>query len=566
MLKPKELSQAEPAKPAVVIVNENCQESGCLWSGPRDELRMHYAQVHNKSEAEIYQLTPRRIPTPKRSIVIDLDTIHSDSVKSNDQFIRNSERLYECPGCNREMRASLIRRHILSKHPEMNIKAGISDGDALENALAKVRTVPSQQQEDRSQSSNEDEEFSPKKKAEGFVQQRRSLPNSHMNLTPVSEACVMCQAPGCRKYIHHSNMARHWRCWHPELNKADFVMKRPPATKSATGSPTGSPLIFNSNSENQLKDQSFDRRLSENSLTDSPSIKLQSNADRLRIANTTLPMCNGLYACRSGNCDYMTRYNSNMWRHRRKYNHFMDTSPSTASNGPAKLIVIDATKGSASKESPTLKSRIAEMSRALIDHSQDIETLVPEGTEDVIDIDDDEEAEMEFEVIANKKVACGNIQIHRIVSKEVKKPLLAKKPEIVQTAEAARKPETAKAIDIVRKPDVAKTADVARKPEVPKKLEEVKKPEPQATPEKIDQTANPLADKTSPRNKITAYFLPVPKSVDKVNKVQGSPESLIVVRKDLFETGVTDTSENIISKSPAPTTKAATTVVVNKKD
>ena len=402
---------------------------------------MHYAQVHKKSEAEIYQLTPRRIPTPKRSIVIDLDTIHSDSVKSNDQYIRNSERLYECPGCNREMRASLIRRHILSKHPEMNIKAGISDGDALESALAKVRSVPSQHHEDQVQSSNEDEEFAPKRRDEGFVQ-RRSLPNSHMNLTPVSEACVMCQAPGCHKYIHHSNMARHWRCWHPDLNKADFVMKRPPVTKSATGSPTGSPLIFNSNSDNQLqlKDQSFDRRFSENALTDSSPIKIQSNADRLRIANTTLPMCNGLYACRSGNCDYMTRYNSNMWRHRRKYNHFMDTSPGPASsNGPAKiapakLIVIDATRGAASKESPTLKSRIAEMSKALIDHSQDIETLVPEGTEDqVIDIDDDEEAEMEFEVIANKKVACGNIQIHRIVSKEVKKPDFTKKPETAKT-------------------------------------------------------------------------------------------------------------------------------------
>jgi hypothetical protein len=28
----------------------------------------------------------------------------------------------------------------------------------------------------------------------------------------------------------------------------------------------------------------------------------------------------------SGDCDYVTKYNSNMWRHRRKYSHFVDVS------------------------------------------------------------------------------------------------------------------------------------------------------------------------------------------------------------------------------------------------
>ena len=81
-----------------------------------------------KSDEVVAESTPKTPTT-------ELDSSRTGSA-------RNSERLFQCPGCDLDMRASLIRRHILSKHPTIALRRGITDGDALEKALAKANTTP----------------------------------------------------------------------------------------------------------------------------------------------------------------------------------------------------------------------------------------------------------------------------------------------------------------------------------------------------------------------------------------------------------------------------------------
>jgi hypothetical protein len=175
------------------------------------------------------------------------------------------------------MRASLIRRHVQSRHPE--ILLGLEEGEALEKVLFSCKVSAS------------DAEKSPEKKSaevKALLSPRSGQPPA-LNLTPASDACVMCVAPGCKKYIHHSNMARHWRCWHPKLDKAVYIGKRTESSGSSSEFPSPA-----ADADNRLScDESTPTFKS-----DSPAFSLSSPMGC--SPGLVLQMSNGLYACRIG--------------------------------------------------------------------------------------------------------------------------------------------------------------------------------------------------------------------------------------------------------------------------
>jgi hypothetical protein len=207
-------------------------------------------------------------------------------------------------------------------------------------------------------------------------------------------------------------MARHWRCWHPELNKADYqptvrsgksvspknqqtpknhssssksqqainVQSSTPTTQQAMNIQSGSPKtqqamniqsgshktqqvsLPSSVSPSFMDDNQFVKsylnggkkkrfvlsavKLEENKeatinteeVVDIENVEMKEEEEETLETKTVtmsqqfspmtpnLLMTDGKYVCSFEGCDYMTKYNSNMWRHQRKYNHFKEAN------------------------------------------------------------------------------------------------------------------------------------------------------------------------------------------------------------------------------------------------
>ena len=209
-------------------------------------------------------------------------------------------------------------------------------------------------------------------------------------------------------------MARHWRCWHPELNKADYMPNRsrnasvlnnprrsfdsasssievePPRKmiridasqpvtirsgffnpvttinntpakktfsnehiKSATSSPAAAKGTLVIGSLITIKAEPLEESCDSTEVegytqVEGVSIEVDDytqteGAEPLDVESCTevegddvatlapitpvthnLDVKNGNFVCSFSGCDYKSKYNSNMWRHQRKYNHFAD--------------------------------------------------------------------------------------------------------------------------------------------------------------------------------------------------------------------------------------------------
>jgi hypothetical protein len=188
-------------------------------------------------------------------------------------------------------------------------------------------------------------------------------------------------------------MARHWRCWHPELNKSDYMPNRSrnasvfqntrrsfdSATSSVEVEPlskmiridASQPVTIRSGFFNPVTSNLANKTLSNEPLkkytTSSPVVKnseplesfitikaepieeyfevvstedegvagesstegVQSEGEVVSFSPITpvthnLAVKNGNFVCSHSGCDYKSKYNSNMWRHQRKYNHFAE--------------------------------------------------------------------------------------------------------------------------------------------------------------------------------------------------------------------------------------------------
>ena len=437
---------------------------------------------------------------------------------------RNSERLFQCPGCDLDMRASLIRRHILSKHPNIALRRGITDGDALEKALAKANTTPTA-------------EIIRVKPMNDLLEKKevmdvRPKPLAAINSVPSSEACILCAAPDCNKYIHHSNMARHWRCWHPDLNKANFVMKRPSFSKSTPTSPNSSPIKVAKTADSQVSQSLFkksaDRRTS---IEQQQPSKEQANA---AVNGFNLPMANGLYACKTGDCDYKTRYNSNMWRHRRKYNHFLDTDVSFENCHTAvvqqqpddasgtlidKSKEVDATDTDEAAKDDEPKTERPEDPFLVVDESESIDASMYEEVEEIEEMDFESNTPADADENKDDKAEIKEIE-------EVKTPKSAERN--ASTSDSIIKETNPTKAKSVSTSENDKTADLLKSP----------------------------AEKS--RNKITSYFLPLAKSTEKVVKVETptTPSDAEKVKKNIAES--MDTSECNTSGPEKPVSASTT--------
>lgn len=478
--KPKELSnpatEAAKSKPAT----ETCREVNCSFVGTREVLVQHYVDKHQKSEEEIYRLTPRRAaPTPSKQ-PLEPETPVSTPTTDPEPSIRLGERLFQCPGCDRAMRASLLRRHIMAQHPDICSSNGVCDAAILERAMANVQVIPRDQVAGKAENEADEEAAEGDDLEDGkqrSVSGQRNLPVVKTNLVPASEACVPCSAPGCNKFIHHSNMSRHWRCWHPDLDKNIFLPKKP-VSRSNPCSP---------NSKNQSDDDAT-KRLAGDELLNESSPMIESPLHRLSTPGFNLPMANGLYACRSGDCNYFTKYNSNMWRHRRKYNHFVDVDASILS--PAKPCSSTEDKTAAVDDDSAVNNKSVEL-----DHIADESHEKPEPADEETVIAETADAG----VAAASEVAP--------VDPDVVEKLEDSDGDRVEADEGSSKTETDSAPTTTGEPEP--TSEPTPEPEASTPKPEVTTPKP----------AKPKGDK------ITAYFMPVTKSAEKENnKSQNVPD------------------------------------------
>ena len=208
-------------------------------------------------------------------------------------------------------------------------------------------------------------------------------------------------------------MARHWRCWHPELNKADYMPNRSrnasvlnnprrsfdSASSSIEVEPPRKMIRIDASQPVTIRSGFFNPVTSTNtpakktfsnehikSATSSPAVAkgtlvigslitikaepLEESCDSTEVEGCTqvegvsievddytqtegaepldvesctevegdevatlapitpvthnLAVKNGNFVCSFSGCDYKSKYNSNMWRHQRKYNHFAD--------------------------------------------------------------------------------------------------------------------------------------------------------------------------------------------------------------------------------------------------
>ena len=477
--------------------------------------------IEKSPEVEVESVS---IASPKPLQKLDVQSTPSTPTTELDSSInrtasaRNSERLFQCPGCDLDMRASLIRRHILSKHPNIAVKSGITDGDALEKALAKANTTPTA-------------EIIRVKPMNDLLEKKevmdvRQKPLAPINSVPSSDACILCAAPDCNKYIHHSNMARHWRCWHPELNKADFVMKRPSFSKSTPTSPNSSPIKVAKPADNQVSQSLLKRNTDRRTSIEQQHSKVQANA---AVNGFNLPMANGLYACKAGDCDYTTRYNSNMWRHRRKYNHFLDTDVSFE-NCHTDVVeqqpVVDAsgTKIDMSKE--VVSTDTDETEKA-----EEPKTERPEDPFLVVDESIDASMYEEVEEIEEMDFESNTLDENKDDKAEIKEIEEVKTPKSDETN--------------------ASSSDSLIKETNPTKAKSVSS----SSNDKTAELLKSPADKS--RNKITSYFLPLAKSSEKVVKAETAttPSEADKAKKNIAES--MDTSECNTSGSEKPVSAAA---------
>ena len=208
-------------------------------------------------------------------------------------------------------------------------------------------------------------------------------------------------------------------------------------------------------------------------------------------------MSNGLYACRSGGCDYTTKYNSNMWRHRRKYNHFLDTNDdSSATTVSDNVISIDIKEEPLEEIYVALDDIVVDEARLRNDSSsaKEAEAVFNHENEDV-NVDDivddivDDSAINIVDEVEEESEETGELDVENVEAMEVD--------------------------SIEEKSEEAPTEESNEKTEIFKEKEDLNQSKGKLEAEKVTENTPP-----KPKSKITAYFLPVPKSVEKVSKVQ----------------------------------------------
>lgn len=243
---------------------------------------------------------PEELSTTVTEIVIEVNPAVDEPPKEPESLPSESRRLFIiCPSCLVKVPFEGIGEHILASHPGLVVvEVGPSEAEVEELVPETETLTPEESETSSAESANQ--------RVIIWDPSQARRPSVHKP-TPASDACVPCTAPGCRKFVHQSNLPRHWRSWHPGLNRADFPNRLKPKPKPQ---PT--------NSKFASVDQIIKVEVGENVIDFQPNDVLDTSQNPTA---SNLPLVNGLYVCAFEGCDYSSKFNSNMWRHKRKFNH-----------------------------------------------------------------------------------------------------------------------------------------------------------------------------------------------------------------------------------------------------
>ncbi|XP_059080477.1 uncharacterized protein LOC131878504 isoform X2 [Tigriopus californicus] len=198
-----------------------CIEDGCEWEGKKSRFLDHLMKRHelplDVSQAKVRQvlngIVLQDYPDENGDSSL-LSASYSDSILAA-RLRKGKERLKICPdpACRLKMRASNIARHIKTRHPHLDESlansAQYADMDDFQSDLDLTLNMSNQ-----SRVSN------------GFDQ------SGPVAKTPGKERLKVCPVSGCNLNIRASNLVRHIKTKHPEVDesislKATYADQRP---------------------------------------------------------------------------------------------------------------------------------------------------------------------------------------------------------------------------------------------------------------------------------------------------------------------------------------------------
>ena len=152
---------------------------------------------------------------------------------------------------------------------------------------------------------------------------------------------IACKAPECSKMVSAQNIARHWNHEHPSLKKDDFQpsMRKlirmikidhsesdTPVTSAPKVVPKDIPsALVKSNPSSKSPKKRISCRNSGCGYRSTSSLKMtEHQKDKGHFSpKKQKPQSPVIEHCGFGDCDFSTRYKSNLTRHRQRWNHFL---------------------------------------------------------------------------------------------------------------------------------------------------------------------------------------------------------------------------------------------------
>jgi len=129
----------------------------------------------------------------------------------------------------------------------------------------------------------------------------------------------------CKKFIHHSNMARHLRSLHSDIdytilknNSEEFNVPPEPALILATQTKVSQKF-------SPITPKAYPQHLASTTPTNL-KVHMLLLLKTIFFATQSYSLQGNFFICKFGDCNYVSKFNSNMWRHRRKYGHFVTDS------------------------------------------------------------------------------------------------------------------------------------------------------------------------------------------------------------------------------------------------
>ena len=236
-----------------------------------------------------------------------------------------------CPLCEHRCLPIMLRKHLFRAHSkdlnleEINMvfeeaikcKASTEKAQALAAAVAAGSPLP----------------------ADGVLEDELESNPLFSKVQP--DGRIACKAPECSKMVSAQNIARHWNHEHPSLKKDDFQPSTrklirmikidysesdTPVTSAPKVVPKDIPsALVKSNPPSKSPKKRISCRSSGCGYRTTSSLKMSEHRKDKGHLSPKKPKTQSpvIEHCGFGDCDFSTRYKSNLVRHRQRRNHFL---------------------------------------------------------------------------------------------------------------------------------------------------------------------------------------------------------------------------------------------------